>query len=87
MAWVYILQTKSGKYYIGSTINLSARLKHHFGGFTASSKSLGADKLLLKQEYKTYKEARYIEQRLKKLKRRDYIEKILKDGYISIAPE
>ena len=86
MAWVYILQTKSGKYYVGSTENISARLRHHFGGHTPSTKSMGAEKLLLKQEYRNLKEARYIESKIKSFKRRDYIEKILKDGYIRLTP-
>ncbi len=86
MAWVYILQTKSGKYYIGSTTDITERLKHHFGGFTPSTKSLGAEALLLKQKYQTLKEARSIEAKIKKLKRSDYIEKMVKDGYIKLVP-
>lgn len=87
MAWVYILKTKSGKYYVGSTTDITARLEHHFGGHTPSTKSLKAEEVLLKQEYKTLKEARLIEKKIKKLKRKDYIEKIVKDGYIKIKPE
>jgi predicted GIY-YIG superfamily endonuclease len=86
MAWVYILKTKSGKYYVGSTEDLGVRLEHHFGGYTPSTKALGAESLLLKQEYPTLKAARWVELKLKKLKRRDYIEKILKDGYIKLSP-
>ena len=86
MAWVYILQTKSGKYYVGSTTNIKDRLEHHMGGYTPSTKSLGAEKLLFKQEYKTLLEARSIEKKVKNLKRKDYIEKILKDGYIRMTP-
>ncbi|MEI6863822.1 MAG: GIY-YIG nuclease family protein [Candidatus Adlerbacteria bacterium] len=85
MAWVYILKTKSGKYYVGSTTDMDERFKHHMGGHTPSTKSLGPEKVLLKQEYKTLKEARFVEGKIKNLKRRDYIEKILKDGYIKIA--
>ena len=73
MAWVYILKTKSYKYYVGSTDNLEARLKHHFGGYTPSTKSLGVEKLLLRQEYKTLQEARSVEKKMKNLKRKDYI--------------
>ena len=86
MAWVYILKTKSGKYYVGSTESLDQRLEHHFGGHTPSTKRLGAEQLLLKQEYKTLKDARSVEKKIKKLKRKDYIEKILKDGYIKLTP-
>ena len=86
MAWVYILKTKSGKYYIGSTDNLDNRLRHHFRGFTPSTKALGAESLLLTQKYVSLKEARGVEKKIKKLKRRDYIEKMLKDGYIKLTP-
>jgi putative endonuclease len=86
MAWVYILTTKLGKYYVGSTENLEQRLNHHFGGHTPSTKSLQADSLVLKQKFKTLKEARIIELKIKKLKRHDYIEKMIEDGYIKLTP-
>lgn len=86
MAYVYILETSSGKYYIGSTSNLEKRLKHHRGGHTPSTKKLGSVTLAFSQKYVTLAEARYIERRLKKLKRRDYIEKIIQDGFIRIVP-
>ncbi|KKW02101.1 MAG: hypothetical protein UY52_C0024G0017 [Parcubacteria group bacterium GW2011_GWC2_49_9] len=38
--------------------------------------------LVLSQEYPTLVEARRIERRIKKFKRKDYIEKIVKDGFI-----
>ena len=85
MAYVYILQGLQNKrFYIGSTKNLGQRLKHHFGGFTPSTKKFGQIKLALSQKYPTLKEARMIEKRLKKLKRKDYIEKIVKDGEIKM---
>ena len=86
MAWVYILKTKANKFYVGSTENLKERLKHHKGGYTPSTKSLQFDSLILSQEYKTLTEARSVERKLKKLKRRDYIEKMVQDGYIRIQP-
>ena len=82
MAYVYILETEIGFYYIGSTTNLSARMKHHVGGHTESTSKFGALKLVFSQEYQTLSEARIIEKRLKKLKRRDYLEKIIKEGII-----
>ena len=82
MAWVYILKTRSEKYYVGSMVDLDARLRHNFGKWTPSTKALGAEKLALSQEYKTLREARAVEKSIKKLKRRDYIEKMIKDGYI-----
>jgi putative endonuclease len=86
MAWVYILKTESGKYYVGSTDNLDARLRHHFGGHTPSTSKLVPTSLALSQEYRTLQEARSVEQKIKNLKRRDYVEKILKDGYIKLPP-
>ena len=86
MAWVYILKTESGKFYIGSTENIEARLRHHLRGATPSTKRLRVETLLLKQEYKTIVDARAVEKKIKKLKRHDYVEKILKDGYIKLSP-
>ena len=84
---VYILKTSSGKYYIGSTTDLDKRIAHHKGGFTPSTKRLGKVEIVFKQEYKTLKDTRTIEKKFKKLKRKDYIEKIIKDGYIKVRPE
>ena len=86
MACVYILQSlRNRRFYIGSTINLRQRLKHHFGGFTPSTKKFGQIKFIFSQEYPTLKEARMIEKRLKKLKRKDYIEKIVREGKIRMG--
>lgn len=84
MTFVYILENSKNKYYIGSTTDLESRLRHHFGGHTPSTKKLGQLKLVLSQKYITLKEARAIEKKLKKLKRKDYIEKIIKDGFIKM---
>jgi len=86
MAYVYILKTSSGKYYIGSTNNLDQRLVHHKGGFTPSTKRLGKVSLIFSQEYSTLDDARSVERKLKKLKRRDYIETIVSDGKIKLQP-
>jgi len=85
MAWVYILQsTRDKRFYIGSTSNLKSRIRHHNGGFTPSTKRFGEMRLVFSQEYAILSQARHIEQRLKKLKRHDYIEKIIKDGEIKL---
>lgn len=60
------------------------RLRHHKGGFTPSTKRFGELDLIFSQEYPSLKEARIIERKLKKLKRKDYIEKIIKDGFIKM---
>ncbi|MCH7756741.1 GIY-YIG nuclease family protein [Patescibacteria group bacterium] len=68
MAHVYILQNKHEKFYIGSTTNLSKRLKHHDGGHTPSTKRLGKMRLVFSQEYEKLSDARSIERKLKQLK-------------------
>ena len=74
MGTVYILQSKlNGRYYIGSTINLDRRLNEHFAG---------PFDLRFSQNFETIEEARKIELKLKKLKRRDIIERIVRDQKI-----
>ncbi len=43
-------------------------------------------RLMFQQEYATLGEARKIENKLKKFKRKDFIKKIIKDRYIKIKP-
>lgn len=86
MAWVYILQTKNGQYYIGSTDDIERRLKQHLQHHTATTARLKVSALLLKQEYKTLQEARSVERKVKALKRKDYVEKMIKEGYIRVQP-
>jgi len=84
MAFVYILQNEEGNFYIGSTVNIDDRLRHHFGGHTPSTSKMGKLRLVFKQEYPALSEARIIESKLKKLKRHDYIERIVEDGFIKM---
>lgn len=88
MPCVYILQFPTGKFYVGSTNDLDHRIKQHASGHTHSTKRLGLGeaKLVLKQDYPTLEDARSVEYKLKKLKRRDYIAKTVVDGYIKITP-
>lgn len=81
--FVYILQhSRSGHFYIGSTDNIERRIREHKRGTTATTKRLGSFHVCLVQEYPTLLIARKIERRLKALKRRDYVEKIIKERYI-----
>lgn len=82
MAWVYILKSAKGRYYIGSTTDLESRVRHHQGGYTPSTKKLGSVLLVFSQQYDSLGDARKVETKLKRLKRKDYIEKIIKDGII-----
>ncbi|MFA5838935.1 MAG: GIY-YIG nuclease family protein [Candidatus Paceibacterota bacterium] len=84
MGYVYILQNERGNYYIGSTTDIERRFKQHQSGQTHSTKRMGKLKLIFSQKFDTLEEARYTELMLKKLKRHDYIEKIVNDGFIKI---
>ena len=86
MAYVYILQSaKNGRYYVGSTEDITTRLYAHNSGGVKATKNLLPVKIVFKQEYSDYTVAHKIERKLKKLKRRDYIEKIIKDGNIRMT--
>ena len=86
MAVVYILKSVSdGRFYVGSTKDLKQRLRHHHGGFTSSTKRFGIVTLVFSQEFPSLKEARLIEKKLKKFKRKDYIDKIVREGEIKFA--
>ena len=41
MAWVYILKGSKGRYYIGATEDLAARVARHHSGMAHSTKRLG----------------------------------------------
>ncbi len=79
---VYILKSNYEKYYVGSTDNIERRIEQHKKGYTHSTKRLGKLELVFSQEFPDLKTARIVEYKLKKLKRKDYIEKIVKEGYI-----
>ena len=85
-AFVYILKDDDGKFYIGSTDNLKRRLHQHDIGQTQTTRNMNKPKVVFSQEYDNLEQARKIERRLKKLKRKDYIQKIITDGYIKITP-
>jgi putative endonuclease len=85
-AFVYILEDQNGKYYIGSTRYLERRIKQHqlkATGFTSGMKS---PRLVLSQEFDSITTARKIELRIKKLKRKDYIRRMVNDGFIRLRP-
>ena len=84
-AYIYILQDENGKFYIGSTPTLEKRLKQHISGHTQTTRNMLNPKLVLKQEVPSLPIARRIENKLKRMKRKDYIEKIVADGYIKVV--
>lgn len=82
--YVYILKDDDDKYYIGSSKDVSARFERHLSGLVYSTHRMNNPRIVLTQEYPTIKEARKIELRLKKLKRKDYIQKIVSDRFIKM---
>lgn len=78
MAWVYILYSKSkDRYYIGSTIDLEARLAIHNSGRNLSTKSGLPWEIVYSEEYLEPAEARSREYKLKQMKSRKYIEELI----------
>ncbi len=66
MAWVYILRGQNGRYYIGSTTDLSRRLADHRRGNTHTTRRLGGElEVVASCEYSTLAEARRMERQLK----------------------
>ena len=85
--YLYIIQSlKNGNYYIGSTSDVIRRLKQHNIGNVKATKYKGPYKLVFKQEFSDIKLARKVEYKIKSWKRKDFIDKIVKDGYIKYAP-
>lgn len=82
---VYILKDANNKLYIGSTDNIERRLYQHSRGSTHTTHRMDNPALVFSQEFESLKKAREVEKRLKKLKRKDYIEKIISDGYIKVV--
>ena len=82
--FVYILQDKNFKFYIGSTSDIDRRIKQHLNGHTQTTRNMNEPKLILTQKYNTLEEARSVERKIKKLKRKDYIEKMIQNGFIKI---
>jgi predicted GIY-YIG superfamily endonuclease len=82
--YVYILQDDNGKYYIGSTSDLARRMRQHALRYTPTTKRMAKPRLILHQEYQTLTEARRVETKIKRLKRKDYIDRMVQDGYIKL---
>ena len=68
MAWVYILRGSSGRYYIGSTENLTRRLEEHRRGGNHTTHRLGDLEVVISRVVGDATEARKIEFALKRKK-------------------
>ena len=86
-AYVYILQGKAGDFYIGCSINPLRRYKEHSNKKVISTSKMKDIKMVLVQQYDSLSQARIIESRIKKMKRRDYITRMVSDGFIKIKPK
>lgn len=80
--FVYILRHNNNHFYIGSTTDINRRVAQHKGGHTRTTKRLGNFTLVFQQKYSSLQMARIVERKLKSMKRKDYIEKIIREGYI-----
>ena len=85
-AYVYILESDRGMFYIGSSEDPIARYHRHLSGWVHTTARMKNLKLVFTQEYPDIKTAKKIKLKLKKLKRKDYIKGIIKDGFIKIKP-
>lgn len=83
--YVYILKNSAGKLYVGSTDNLERRLHQHAIGHTQTTRNMKELTLALHQEYDSLAQARSVERKIKNMKRKDYIEKMITEGYIRIT--
>jgi putative endonuclease len=74
MYYCYILQSnKNKRYYIGSTENVSKRLKRHNSGLIKPTKPYVPWELIYKEEYKMRKESFLREKQIKSWKKRKSI--------------
>jgi len=86
-AYVYILKDQDHRFYIGSTRNVEKRIKEHTDGMSRYTKRLKHLKLVLMQEFESITIAKKVELKIKRLKRKDYVERMIKDGYIKLNIE
>ena len=87
MAWVYMLSSASGRYYIGSTINLDERLEQHRRGHTHTTKRLGGDlKIAAAVEMDSLAEARIFERELKRKKNPELALFVLRERAMARSP-
>jgi putative endonuclease len=80
-SYLYILKSQKNKsYYTGITSNIDLRLKFHNTGNVKATRYKRPYKLVFKQEFDNINTAHKAELKIKSWKRRDFIEKIIKDG-------
>lgn len=78
--FVYILQSKkNGRYYVGSALNINTRLAQHNSGRVRSTCNKGPWVVVFSQYYSEIRLARQVEYKIKKVKRKEFVERIVKE--------
>jgi predicted GIY-YIG superfamily endonuclease len=67
-AWVYVLKSKSGRYYYGSTTDLTRRLEQHARGHTYTTARDAPWELVAQRELESLPVARDWERKFKRWK-------------------
>jgi len=81
MYTVYVLKDKNGKFYKGLTNDIKRRLKEHKAGGTITTQKMKDLKLIYKEDYNNFKEARKRELYFKSAAGRRFLKKELElDG-------
>ena len=75
---VYVIQSECGHRYIGLTENLAKRLSQHNAGLSKWTKRYSGWKIIFLKNYLTLTEARKLENKLKKQKGGEGLNKLLK---------
>ncbi len=77
--WVYILQSeKEGTHYIGYTADLEERLRRHNERRSRYTRNRAPWKLVYREVYTTGSEAVKREREIKRMKSREYIERLIR---------
>ncbi len=71
--WVYVFRDRNGRFYIGITKRLRRRIAEHNAGRTHADRSRGPFKLLRKECFTSYAEARQREKWLKSGQGREWL--------------
>ncbi len=78
--FVYIIQSlKDGTYYVGAAQDLDSRVERHNQGRSQYTKSKRPWELVYSEEYPNKSEAMKREYAIKRHKRKDYIEALIKN--------
>jgi len=86
MLFVYILESVNhGKFYIGQTSNLDARLKSHNMGDNKYTKPYKPWEIIFHKSFQTRSESMAVEKKLKALKKRELVVKFAIENQFVIS--